>query len=247
MMLDVLGFRETVTKRPDLDFYKVWSKLKTQLKEKQLEYENDNKKIIEIDVLCLSDTIIVGLSYKSKGEAKQYENRYLLSSMTRIIDLFFINFMNKYKTFFRGVIGYGDFRFSEENDIVFGTAIDEVSCWYETCDWVGITLAPSAQYALEYMLSLNDEDNYPNTLKNIKNRYIDYKEVPCKDKIPPICHYAFCWYKRNVDNNINKANFEEILDLFSNIKHDPAYARKYSEAVKFMKHCLIEIGNKDLP
>jgi len=239
LMLDVLGFKDSVTKDYHNDFLTIWSDLNTNFQNKRRYYQDDENKSINLDVLCMSDTIILGLSHKSRDIDEIYDKRYLLSSMIRIIDSFFTNYMMEKKIFFRGVIGYGDFIFDNEQKIAMGNVIDEVSGWYESCDWIGISLSPSAQYVLEYLFSVNDTEHHPKALKNIKNRFIEYNDLPVKDNMPKVCKYAFCWYKRK-NKNINKENYEKTLDLFSNMKHEPLYAKKYYEAIKFLKNCLID-------
>ncbi|MDP3113324.1 MAG: hypothetical protein Q8M98_00985 [Candidatus Cloacimonadaceae bacterium] len=58
MMLDVLGFREFVTKRHDIDFFDIWKSIKVSINKKKDEIQNRFDGRVNIDFLCLSDTLI---------------------------------------------------------------------------------------------------------------------------------------------------------------------------------------------
>lgn len=233
MMLDILGFREFVTKRNDLSFWDIWSGLKQKLETKKNEYDSDTKKNVTIDVLCLSDTIIVCLSYKVTND--ESDSRYLLSTLPHIISVFFWEYMRKYKIFFRGAISYGNFTFSKTHSMVMGDAIDEVSNWYESTNWIGIILTPSAQCAYEYMIAKNDTKK-PKALKMMKKRFVECR-VPFKEKYPNICRYAYYWFKHDGNFDTHVKNTRAVLELFSKLKHEPLYAEKYSNALEFIRSC----------
>lgn len=233
IMLDVLGFREFVSKNKEEDFFSTWSALKKSLIDKKKSYDTDKNKTVTLDVLCLSDTLIICLSYKDAS--MNSDSRYLLSSIPGIIDIFFMSFMIDHSIFFRGAISYGKFRFSSDENIVMGDAIDEVSSWYEANDWIGIILAPSAQYAREYMIEVKDKRR-PKALERINRRFVKYDEIPFKDKFPPICSYAYYWFVQYKTLEQKSSNVKTVLEIFSKLKHDPSYALKYSNAIKFIRH-----------
>ncbi|MCB5253243.1 MAG: hypothetical protein WC111_01810 [Candidatus Cloacimonadaceae bacterium] len=233
MMLDILGFREFVTKRNDISFWDIWSGLKHKLETKKNEYDSDTKKNLTIDVLCLSDTIIVCLSYKVTND--ESDSRYLLSTLPHIIGVFFWEYMKEYKIFFRGAISYGKFTFSKTHSMVMGDAIDEVSNWYESTNWIGIILTPSAQCSYEYMVA-KDDPKKPKALKMMKKRFVEYK-VPIKDPYPKICKYAYYWFKHDGNFDTHNINTKAVLELFSKLKHEPLYAEKYSNAIEFIRSC----------
>lgn len=238
LMLDILGFREFVTKRKDLSFWDIWSGLKQKLEKKKNEYDSDTKKNVTIDVLCLSDTIIVCLSYKALNNTS--DSRYLLSTLPHIISTFFWEYMKEYNIFFRGAISYGSFTFSKSHSMVMGDAIDEVSNWYESTNWIGIILTPSAQCAYEYMIETNDPAR-PKSLAIMRRRFVECK-VPMKDKYPKICKYAYYWFKHDGNFNTHLDNSRAVLELFSNLKHEPLYAEKYNNAIEFIRSCKPKIG-----
>jgi hypothetical protein len=242
LMLDILGFREFVTKRKDLSFWDIWSGLKQRLEKKKNEYDSDTKKNVTIDVICLSDTIIVCLSYKALKNTS--DPRYLLSTLPHIISTFFWAYMKEYNIFFRGAISYGSFTFSKTHSMVMGDAIDEVSKWYESTNWIGIILAPSAQCAYEYMIETNDPTK-PKSLAMIKKRFVECK-IPMKDKYPKICKYAYYWFKHDGNFNTYLDNLQAVLNLFSNLKHEPLYAEKYNNAIEFIRSCKPKTSNNNL-
>jgi len=232
-MLDILGFREFISRRKDLSFWEIWSGLKQTLESKRNEYNSDTKKNVTIDVLSLSDTIIVCLSYKNlRAES---DPRYLLSTMPHIINLFFWEYMNEHSIFFRGAISYGKFTFSTSQSMVLGDAIDEVSNWYESTNWIGIMLTPSAQCAFEFMMEENDPKR-PKALNIMKKRFVKYN-IPFKDKFPKICKYAYYWFDHDGNFNTYQECIKSVLELFSTLKFEPLYAEKYSNAIEFIRSC----------
>jgi len=144
MMFDVLGFKEFVSKRKDVDFFEIWSQIRKSLIEKKVELEEQSS-LLDIDVLCLSDTLIVCMSFKNKTKL---DPRLLLGLLPKLIDTFF-HFRFMEGIFFRGAISFGEYRCDMLNNIAMGNAIDEAYEWHELTDWIGVILSPSAEFAYE--------------------------------------------------------------------------------------------------
>ena len=49
----------------------------------------------------------------------------------------------------RGATAYGNFEFDDKKNIYVGKTVDEAAMWYETGDWIGVHLTPSAMFAIE--------------------------------------------------------------------------------------------------
>lgn len=242
MMLDVLGFREFVTKRHDIDFFDIWKSIKVSINKKKDEIQNRFDGRVNIDFLCLSDTLIVCISLANNPLSDSIDDRVLITILPELINSFFQPQMQSNSVFFRGAISYGQYSFSAEQNIIMGPALDEASEWYETVDQIGIILSPSAEYAVEMFLSRNDVLEEHKTI--IQTTFHKYPRIPFKLGIPSICHYAFCWIDPTRDDDIRKANWVLVLGLFSQLKHSISYATKYSNALEFIKYILFEEHEK---
>ena len=263
LMLDILGFREAVSKRSYYDdednFFNIWKSINesiTQTKDKLL---NDTSEIFDIDFLCFSDTIIICISLAS-DLITTYEDKYLIAYLAEIINSFFQFQMIENKIFFRGAISYGEYSFSAEQNIVMGDAIDEASEWYDKVDWIGIILTPSAEYAVEMYLNIDYkyirykgikkeiqeeieeeiEEGIKNEQKTIKNSFHKYYKIPFKPGIPNICHYAYSWFDLSPDINKRREEWVVILYLFSNQKQSIKYSNKYSNTLDYVHYLLFE-------
>lgn len=80
---------------------------------------------------------------------------------------------------FRGVVSAGEFYRSK--NLVIGPAIDEAVGWYERPEWIGVSLTPSALYALE------KHSEFPRAVRRVLVPY----NVPIKpDKQTKAVHHA---------------------------------------------------------
>lgn len=236
MMLDVLGFRETVSKRSGSDFFEIWSSIQKTLKKAKEERDNNSKYITSLDLLFLSDTLVLCESPK-KGYEKIFKDKLILMGLPFLIDSIFLPFMLEHHVFFRGAISYGEYEYDKELQIIMGDAIDEVSEWYEKTDWVGLILTPSAEYAIE-SINNNPKTKIHKDLNRLFKRFRKYEQIPFKVGTPPVCHYAFYWFQDTDDINQLKTNLSTIQDLFAQIKHLPSFSVKYWNAFKFIRFCI---------
>lgn len=259
LMLDILGFREAVSKRSYYDgednFFNIWKSINeniTQTKDKLL---NDTWEIFDIDFLCFSDTIIICISLAS-DLITTYKDNYLIAYLAEIINSFFKFQMEENKIFFRGAISYGEYSFSAEQNIVMGDAIDEASEWYDKVDWIGIILTPSAEYAVEMYLNIDYkyiryngikkekqkeiEEEIEKTQRTIKKSFHKYNKIPFKPEIPNICHYAYSWFDLSLDIKKRREEWVKILYLFSNQKQSIKYSNKYSNTLDYVHYLLFE-------
>lgn len=241
MMLDVLGFREYVSKRGDIDFFNIWDEINKSIDDKKNELLKRFKDQINIDYLCLSDTLIICVSLATNDP--KIDDRAAIVIFIELIGAFFNKQMQENSIFFRGAISYGQYYFNDKQNIIMGPALDEASEWYETVDWIGIILSPSAEYAVEMYLSRSDVDNIKRDL--VKKTFCKYPRIPFKPNIPKICHYAFCWIDPSRDEKTRKDNWTLILDIFSKLKHSITYASKYSNALDFIHYILFDEHEKD--
>lgn len=238
MMLDVLGFREFVSKRRDIDFFDIWKSIKSSINKKRDEIQARFANQVTVDFLCLSDTLIVCISLTDTPEIKGVDDRVLITILPELINSFFQEQMQFNSVFFRGAISYGQYSFSSEQNIIMGPALDEASEWYEAVDWIGIILSPSAEYAVEMFVNNNNTLDEHKIIVN--TTFHKYPRIPFKTGIPNICHYAFCWIDPTRDAQVRKDNWILILGLFSQLKHSIAYAAKYSNALDFIKYILFD-------
>lgn len=69
----------------------------------------------------------------------------MLLAVVDLIQSFFLDFMEKHKVYFRGALSFGQFLFSQSERIVLGQALIEAYELYESTDWIGVILTPSAE------------------------------------------------------------------------------------------------------
>jgi len=237
MMLDVLGFRDFVSKDIGNDFFAIWESIQKSLYDKKEVIENRLRNQVIIDILCLSDTLIVCVSLSNKPINANIDDRELIVILPELINSFFQTQLNN-KVFFRGAISYGEFSFSSEQTIVMGSALDEASDWYEAVDWIGIILTPSAEYAVEMFLSRKDIK--PENKNAILTNFHEYPKIPFKDGVPPVCKYAFCWVDPCMGIDKSRDNWILILKIFSELKHSRSFAMKYKNALDFIHWLLFD-------
>lgn len=234
MMLDVLGFRDFVSKKTGNDFFDIWNTIKTSIVNQKNLIEERLKQAVTIDVICLSDTLIVCVSL---NETDRIDDKYLLCFLPLLIDTFFYSQIKSNQVFFRGAISYGKFTYSTEQNIIMGHALDEVSEWYEATDWIGIILSPSAEYALEKLIL--EKGDCDGLIKGMTDRFIEYSKIPFKKDIPNLCKYAYLWVDKSTTVEKNKEKVIELLGIYSDLKHTVSIASKYKHSLDFIKQNLL--------
>lgn len=230
MMLDVLGFKEYVSKQTNHDFFSIWKALKKDVtRSKEILEKGDPKyeDIWHLDVLCLSDTLVLCLSCI---QANKKLTEASLGHFIVIIESFFMHSF-KQGVFFRGAISFGDFICDTKNNIAMGNAIDEAYEWHNSTDWIGIILTPSAKFALDKV-----KMHLPLGClleKNLSSRFVEY-DVPFKS---PICFktFAFVWF--NIPDDIISKGLilSNILDVFSGLTYSKSIISKYINTLAFVE------------
>lgn len=235
MMLDVLGYREYISKEKGSDFFKIWESIKKGILEKKVSLEQMFLHKIEIDFLCFSDTLVVCISLAEDLGGLDIDPRGTILIFPYLITTFFIPQMQN-NIFFRGAISYGEFQLSTEDNIIMGSALDEASDWYEATDWIGIILTPSAGYALDLLYAREGRGVGRSEL--LRTTYRKYHNIPFKTGIPHACNYAVCWWDTELSMKDPKSFEIIVLDMFSRIKHLKSYAAKYRNTVDFVRYIL---------
>jgi hypothetical protein len=93
---------------------------------------------VDFGVSSFSDTMLITAVSKSPDEN-------LVVDLAQLLQYPFIDAVQS-GILLRGVISYGMFVQSEAS--VVGPAVDEAAAWYELPEWLGISLTPSAKYAV---------------------------------------------------------------------------------------------------
>jgi len=228
LMLDILGFRNFVSKNSSLDFIEIWCKLKKELLETKRMLEESMGKIFTFEIMFLSDTLIIGCSDCRKSNT----GIGVLVFLPDLIRSFFFRYMQEYKFFFRGAISFGEYFFSSEDNLVMGSAFDEASEWYESTDWIGIVLTPSAECCLELIAY---DNKYEDIRIMIDESFVKYDNIPFKAGFRKICKYAFVWIDTSERLTPNLSHWRMILNVFANVRHSPQYSSKFVNTIEFMR------------
>jgi hypothetical protein len=231
-MLDVLGFKEYLSKRQNFDFFSLWKQLKKELNDQKYCIEKEIQGFEDywhLDVLCLSDTLVLCLSCTDENE----ENRTILLAHIVIILDSFIDRYFKQGIYFRGAISYGDFICDTKQNIAMGNAIDEASEWHDSTDWIGIILAPSAKYAYEKII-LEIPINHP--WNGELQKLVNY-EVPFKFNTSYKTR-AFIWF--NIPDGIYMRGLKlhGFYRLLSKSTYSKTVIGKYANTIKFIETIL---------
>lgn len=225
LMLDVLGFKDFVSKDSGENFFSIWFVIRERLLSKKAELEEKHKSL-EIDVLCLSDTLIICVSMKGNPKT---DPRFLLILIPMLIDTFFID-MFESKIFFRGAISFGNFRCDMNLNIAMGNALDEAYEWHETTDWIGIIMTPSANFAMEKIL-LDTADNDA-ILSEVRGRFVQYS-IPFKIANIFLTR-AFVWWNIPPEEKDKLKRLSNILGTLSSIMLSPSIVNKYQNTINFI-------------
>lgn len=230
LMLDVLGFKDMVSKDLGEEFINKWVEIRARIMEKKSQLE-EKIKDVEIDILCLSDTVIICIALKPmKHELKP---DLLISIIPSILDSFFMELFRD-KIFMRGAISYGQYRCDMDSNIVMGKALEEAYEWHDVTDWIGVILSPSAKYASEAFV-LNGDINNP-LVKIVVDRFIKFN-VPFKAGIS-LETYSFNWLKCGDREQDRLKLLTDITSVFSGVKYTTNTSTKYENTMTFVKSVL---------
>lgn len=217
VMLDMLGFKERSTQMRD--FIKVWQEFKQEVDKEVVALKKGFD--IEAGTLFLSDTILICLWSNNEESLKN-----LLCGVPELIhSIYRTLIINESKIFLRGAMSYGEFLLDLEENIVMGPALNEAAEWYESTDWIGVILTPSAEFALRSII-----EDHKDTI--LDNTYIEYN-IPFKVGFPRLCNYAVLWCLDR--NNSGVLVYPDLLKIFSKVPHSPRYSSKYVNTLKFIK------------
>lgn len=118
-----------------------------------------NKYFPVSELISISDTIALMMPRVNKLQNKDiFElfadiGKYILETSIKIYPL-------------RGAFTVGEFNYT--NNIMIGPAIDEAASWHEMADWIGIILAPTAQFEYESSEQIEKIKQYKIPLKNYR-------------------------------------------------------------------------------
>lgn len=135
----------------------------------------------------------------------------------------------------RGAIAVG--QYNTKDNIMIGPGIDECASWHETCNWIGVHLTPSAEFAIK--------NNSSEDIKNIIIR----KNIPVKNGYPKVT-YCVKWYvERNEFENLTN-HVQALLPEISG-KHINTYeflydlAKRYNVSADAIMYRLVKMGKLD--
>ena len=113
-----------------------------------------------------------------------------------------------------------------------GPAVNEVSQWYEACDWVGVIMTPSAVKKFAIMELILKAGN-PN---GIFSEYVKYNRIPFKKSNEAFESYVVnCFYKReDIFNYKEKLSIEK--ERIEKLKADVSIINKYENALNFYQY-----------
>lgn len=122
---------------------------------------SDNQEQAKIDIVNLSDTILIFISDDSP-----YSFINVFKALSK-----FVNKAFTYSFAFRGAISYGEYEYNKTRNIFTGKAVYEAATYCESTEWAGIIITDSLANEL---LKENDYQ----TLEHI--HLIKYEDIPFK-------------------------------------------------------------------
>jgi hypothetical protein len=150
-------------------------------------------------IISISDTIAIFTT----GSAK-----YTIEIHSRIC-AWMLEYAIKQRIPLRGAISYGEYM--TKDNIMLGYAVDEAAGWYESTNWVGVILSPSAA------MRVRNEDLMAVTT---------YDHIPFKNNIKYL-------------NKCVDWNFDDLKELYEIIyskgPHSPEIAPKYLNTLHFLE------------
>ncbi len=225
LMMDVLGFKDFVSLKPDFDFIKCWRTLKHDINESAKNIQFISNKC-RVEVLFLSDTVVVCFSPIVSNIDKDED---ILHFIPMLIQSFFLKYMEEYNLFFRGALSYGEFYFHSGDNIVMGSAINEAYEWHESTDWIGIILTPSA----EYKYNILNSKVY--AASNFFHDFREYLKIPFKDDAHRLVKTTILWIAKDDFSGLGSDIINRLNRLFSNINHSPRFSAKYKNTIEYVR------------
>lgn len=223
LMLDMLGFKER-SKSDMFEMYNIWKELKDKIEyEKRLSEQGYD---IRIQNLFMSDTFVLCLSLKRN------DNCDFLGLMHAAVDLiqsFFLEYMEKHKVYFRGALSFGEFMFCQSESIIMGEALMEAYRLYESTNWIGVILTPSAE---KVMLDCREETEVP---YDLFDDFIPYN-IPYKDPANIGGKYAINWisrYQYRMDKVIAMKRVKDAMPCLEILSSDIRF--KYENTLCFVE------------
>ena len=101
-----------------------------------LTVANSVFKNLRTEVISISDTIVF-ITYGECNAAIEFQSGLAIQTITSFL---------KMNLAVRGAICYG--KLLREENIIVGPAVDEIASWYESADWIGVFLTPTAMYQI---------------------------------------------------------------------------------------------------
>lgn len=200
--LDVLGWKGIWQTNPDAigQLRNFIEEIKTcaHIESERLSIQYEDLRGVDPVILSISDTVAIFSVGSAPGSLALHAaicKNALPESVSKHLPI-------------RGATSYGEFSIDES--IMLGQAVDEAASWHETCDWIGVHLAPSAYLKVERKLPVG---------------WIPYE--------PPYKNYKFgitgCveWGYQKNHESIEKRFFEMG-------PHDPSVAHKYLNTLKYL-------------
>lgn len=230
MMLDILGFKEHISKTGLTGFFKFWKELRYQIILTCTILNNDKHSDCVIDTMFLSDTIVICVS---RGSYNPDSCENLIEKVSLILDIVYLPSVQK-RFFFRGAISFGKFVCDVESNIAMGDAIIEAYEWYSATEWIGVILSPSAKYAVD-RLHLGEPLNRK-CHEEIDNNFVLYK-APLKSG-NSLLTYAYIWFAVSSDNTANGNTLLFILENLTTQSFTTSIVSKYENTLAFVRSVL---------
>lgn len=228
LMLDVLGFREYVTRSGMSKFLVFWRNLKKEITSVCSDLdEGDEYSLASSDIMFLSDTIVVCFSNKMRTSTRP---ELLIVFVGYILERIFVSSF-KQGVFFRGAVSFGDFFCDSESNIAMGAAISEAYEWHESTEWIGTILAPSAKYALEMALLTKPIGGIFE--QSIERDFIMYRP-PFKGDID-FETFVFKWVYKVGDIFLDGLELTSIMEVLSSRSYPTKVIQKYENTLKFIR------------
>ncbi len=126
----------------------------------------------------------------------------------------------------RGATTYGNFEIHE--NIYVGKAVDEAAMWYETGDWIGVHLTPSALFAVE-----------PNDLSPV---WVPH-QLPSFDKVKfdTLCVNWLNSWRQSLNDDDGLRQLRRLFRQMGPIV--PALSGKFTNTLSFLKKVLQPAAN----
>ncbi len=203
-LLDVLGWRGIYQRHSDAlsDLRSLVQSLREQSRGADIFLEQDAVKSISDTIAIFSETQEDGLNATLELHGRIYAQAIVKSIQLGIP--------------IRGATSFGSYQVEE--NIFIGKAVDEAAAWYETGDWMGIHLTPSAIFCTAFP---------PDSI------WVEY-EVPLKQRLdwkPRCINWSAAW--QEAVQNPGSLELQRIFRTMGPIV--PETAGKYLHTLRFLE------------